>query len=183
MKKSGPLSLQEQLLKSGLTSDAKLKQVKTEKRKQQKQQRTQGQTADDALKHELEEIRRAQAERDKQLNLQRQQAEAQKAVAAQIRQMIEQHQIAIDPNGAPFKFADDAKVKTVYVSADTRAGLVEGRIGIVKQDGAYFLVNTETAAKISERLPDCVVLLNSPPPAPEADDPYAAYKIPDDLLW
>ena len=77
MKKPQSLSLQEQLLKSGLTTDAKAKQVKTEKRKQQKQQRTQGVETVDEIKLDIEQQRLQQIERDKLLNQQRKQAEEQ----------------------------------------------------------------------------------------------------------
>ena len=50
MKKPKLTALQEQLLKSGLTNDTKIKQVKAEKRKQSKQQRNNGVEIVDEIK-------------------------------------------------------------------------------------------------------------------------------------
>lgn len=39
------------------------------------------------------------------------------------------------------------------------------------------------AGKIAERNPDIVVRVKQATTEVEEDDPYAAYKIPDDLMW
>ena len=183
MKKPQSLSLQEQLLKSGLTTDAKAKQVKTEKRKQQKQQRTQGVETVDEIKLDIEQQRLQQIERDKLLNQQRKQAEEQKALLAQVRQLVEQHCVAEDADGAAYQFSDANKVKSIYVNENTRHAIIEGRLGIVKLDDAYYLVNADAANKIRERDASSVLVLNNAHKTETTDDPYAAYAIPDDLIW
>ena len=53
-------------------------------------------------------------------------------------------------------------------------------------DIAYHLIPAEAARKIQEREANAIVLLNEfdkNEDGIEEDDPYAAYEIPDDLMW
>ncbi len=184
MKKPQTLSLQEQLLKSGLSNDTKAKQVKAEKRKQDKLQRNNGVEIIDEIKLSAEQVRQQQAERDRELNRQRKLAEEQKALAAQIRQITQLNRIAQDNNGVAYQFNQDNKVKTVYVADKVREALVNGRAGIIKLEQQFEVVPAEIARKIQARDAASVVLLNQPTQDVAAeDDPYAAYQIPDDLIW
>jgi uncharacterized protein len=184
MKKPHTLSLQEQLLKSGLTNDGKGKQVKAERRKQDKLQRNNGVEIFDEIKLTAEQIRQQQAERDRELNRQRKLAEEQKALAAQIKQIVELNRISQQSDGIAYQFGDDNKVKTVYVADKVREALINGRAGIVRQEQHYEIVPAEIARKIQARDANSLVVLNqlTQDIAP-ADDPYAAYQIPDDLVW
>lgn len=184
MKKTPALSLQDQLLKSGLTSDAKAKQIKTEKRKQAKVQRNNGVEMVDEIKLSAEQARQQQAERDRELNRLKQQAEAQKALAAQIVQISQLNRIEQDSNGLAYQFNHQNKVKTVYVSEKVREALINGRAGIIGLDSGYEIVPAEIARKIQDRDANRVVVLNQISQATLAeDDPYADYQIPDDLMW
>lgn len=184
MKKTQTLSLQEQLLKSGLTSDAKAKQVKSEKRKQDKLKRNNGVELVDDIKLSAEQQRQQQIERDRELNRQRKLADEQKALAAQIKQITELNRIAQDANGVAYQFSDANKVKSLYVSEKVRTALIEGRAGIVRLEQHYDIVPAEIARKIQVRDADCVIVLNQASnDVPAADDPYADYQIPDDLMW
>ena len=184
MKKTQTLSLQEQLLKSGLTSDAKAKQVKTEKRKQDKLKRNNGVELVDDIKLSAEQQRQQQIERDRELNRQRKLADEQKALAAQIKQITELNRIAQDANGVAYQFSDANKVKSLYVNEKVRTALIEGRAGIVKLEHHYEIVPAEIARKIQARDADSVIVLNQAGnDIPAADDPYADYQIPDDLMW
>lgn len=184
MKKPKAISLQDQLLKAGLASDAKAKQVKAEKRKQTKLQRNNGVDVIDEAKVSAEQARRQQVERDRELNQQRKQADEQKALAAQIKQLVQLNRIAQDDGGKAYRFSHDGKVKSIYVADQVRDALVNGRVAIVLAGQAYEIVPAEIARKIEQREPACVIVLNQPSQdLPEADDPYADYQIPDDLMW
>ncbi|WKJ90485.1 DUF2058 domain-containing protein [Methylomonas montana] len=184
MKKPQTLSLQEQLLKSGLSNDAKLKQIKAEKRKQTKLERNNGVEIVDEIKLSAEQLRQQQVERDRELNRQRKLAEEQKALAAQIKQIVEMNRIAQDANGAAYNFTDDNKVKTLYVADKVRVALINGRAGIAKVDGHYQIVPAEVARKVQERDAGSIVVLNeATQDVAAADDPYAEFQIPDDLMW
>jgi len=184
MKKPKLTGLQEQLLKSGLANDAKIKQVKAEKRKQEKQQRNSGVETVDEIKLSAEQARQKQIERDRELNRQRKLAEEQKALAAQIKQLVQLNRIAQDAEGIAYQFNHANKVKTVYVPEKLREALIKGRAAIVSFESGYEIVPAEIARKINDRNADCVIVLNqSGQEEPIADDPYAAYQIPDDLMW
>ncbi len=184
MQKPKTLSLQEQLLKSGLSNDAKAKQVKTEKRKQDKLQRNNGVEIVDEIKLSAEQARQQQVERDRELNLQRKLAEEQKALAAQIRQIVLLNRIAQDANGIAYQFNLGNKVKTVYVADKVREALIHSRAGIISLEQQFEIVPAEIARKIQARDASSVILLNLPTQdVAAADDPYAAYQIPDDLMW
>jgi len=184
MKKPQLSALQEQLLKSGLTNDAKVKQVKAEKRKQNKRERNNGIEAVDEIKLSAEQTRQKQIERDRELNRQRKLAEEQKALAAQVKQLAELNRIAQDAEGTAYQFNHANKIKTVYVTEKVREALISGRAGIIGLKSGYEIVPAEIARKIESRDKASVVLLNKPThDIPAEDDPYAAYQIPDDLMW
>ncbi len=184
MKKPQTLSLQEQLLKSGLSNDAKLKQVKAEKRKQTKLERNNGVEIVDEIKLSAEQLRQQQVERDRELNRQRKLAEEQKALGAQIKQIVEMNRITQDPNGLAYNFTDDNKVKTLYVADKVREALINGRAGIAKVNGHYEIVPAEVARKVQARDAGSIVVLNeATQDVAAADDPYAKFQIPDDLMW
>ena len=177
------LSLQEQLLKSGLISAAKAKTAKTEKHKQEQLQRKNNVAVTDEAKELARKAREEQLAKDQALNQQRLQQEQKKQLAAQVKQLIEANKLARDEDGVAYRFVDDNKVKVLYVSEEMRQQLINGRLAIVKLDKSYEVVNADSAQKIRERDADSVCLHNATPVKPVADDPYAAYQVPDDLMW
>ncbi|MNR21636.1 hypothetical protein D3C85_1385480 [compost metagenome] len=82
-----------------------------------------------------------------------------------------------------YNFVDDKKVKRLSVNSLMRSKLSSGSLAIVHHGGGYEVIPREAALKIQERDPRRIVLLNTQVEAPDADDPYAAYQIPDDLMW
>jgi uncharacterized protein YaiL (DUF2058 family) len=54
---------------------------------------------------------------------------------------------------------------------------------IVGLNGSYELVPRVIADKIAERDASLVVRVNKTTTEVEGDDPYAAFQIPDDLMW
>lgn len=178
------LSLQEQLLKSGLTSEAKAKQIRSEKHKQAKQQRNGSEQQSDEAKALAHQAKIEQQLRDKELNLQNKASAEQKALLAQIRQLIELNRQTKDSNGIAYHFNDHNKVKTLYISEAMRNSISRGLSAIVKLDDQYEVVTAEIAHKIQARDASTVIVLNQPNEVHSAeDDAYAAYVIPDDLMW
>lgn len=179
-------SLQEQLLGAGLVSDAKAKTIKTNKRKQTKAQRkNKSQQASNDVRDSQAQARAEQAEKDRLLNQQKQQQAEKKALAAQIKQLLESGKVEQDEDGEVYNFTDGSKVKRIYLNAEKREQLASGRIGIIRLENRYELVTVEVANKIRERDEGSLVLLNERKvdDKPAEDDPYADYQIPDDLMW
>ena len=84
-------SLQEQFLKAGLVDKKKVKQINQEKSTQKKQERRTGEQAVDEVRLAVLEAQRKHAERARELNAEREAAARQKAVMAQIVQMVLQN--------------------------------------------------------------------------------------------
>jgi hypothetical protein len=177
------LSLRDQLLKAGLVNE---KQAKQAGKQQQKQQRLvhKGQVEkDESQKLAAQQAIAEKAARDQELNRQQQEKVEQKARAAQIKQLIEVSRLPKLTTEDYYNFVDDKKVKRLSVNTLMRNKLSSGSLAIVRHGGGYEVISREAALKIQERDAQRVVLLNTPTEAPDADDPYAAYQVPDDLMW
>ena len=178
------ISLQDQLLKAGLADKKKLKQASKEKRKHDNQQRRSKDGAPDAVKVQAQQALQEKAQRSRELAREQNIEADKKAITAQIRQLIEVNRLSRDGADMPYNFADGKHIKKLYVSAQMQKHLVAGRLAIVKLGDSYELVPAPVAEKISQRDPLRVVLRNDAAPEQEdEDDPYADYKIPDDLMW
>lgn len=186
-------SLQEQLLKAGLVDTKKVKQADREKQKRAKQARqSPGKSATgrrDPVKAAVDKRQAERIARDRQLAEQRKQAREQKEIAAQVKQLIEANKVDRGQGEIPFSFVYRKKVKKIYLGEAEKKQLIEGRLVIVtmviNNEGRRFeLVPLEAANKIRERDADSVIeLLDEGESNPAADDPYADYQVPDDLIW
>jgi uncharacterized protein YaiL (DUF2058 family) len=177
------VSLAEQLLKAGLVDKNKVKLANQDKSKQKKVERRTGEQTVDEVKLAAQESQRKNAERARELNLQRDAAANQKAIAAQIAQMVNQNRQNKGNGDIAYHYTHDNKVERMYVSAAVQGHLMAGRLVIVVQNGVTELVPRVVADKIAERDPKMVVRVNKTVAAVEEDDPYAAFVSPDDLMW
>lgn len=178
------LSLQEQLLKSGLASSAQAKTVKSEKRKQTQQQRKNNVVVVDEAKELALKAQAEKAERDRELNQLRKQQEAHKELTAQIKQLIELNRQPQNADGVAYNFTDNNKIKTLYIADAMRGQIINGGLAIVKLGQDYEVVSADVAKKISARDPASVIVHNEQSEnVADTNDPYAAYQIPDDLMW
>jgi len=176
-------SLQEQFLKAGLVDKKKVKQANQEKSQQKKVERRTGTQTVDEVRLAALETQRKNAERARELNAQRDAAATQKAIMAQIVQMVQQSRQSKGKGDIAYNFTHDNKIKRIYVSAAVQANLIAGRLVIVCQGENSELVPKVIADKIAERDPSLVVRVNKSSAEIDADDPYAAFQIPDDLMW
>lgn len=176
-------SLQEQFLKAGLVDKNKAKVVSQDKNRQNKVERRSGAPSVDEARLAALETQRRNADRARELNAQRDAAAAQKAIEAQIAQLLQKNR---QSKGAPeiaYNFTRERKIERLHVSAAVHAHLLAGRLVIVCHGGATELVPRVIADKIAERDASLVVRANKNSKEIDADDPYAAFKIPDDLMW
>ncbi len=176
-------SLQDQFLKAGLVDKTKVKLVNQDKTKQKKIERRTGTQSVDEAREAALEIQRKNAERARELNAERDAAAKQKAIAAQIAQMVQQNRQSKGAGDVPYNFTIGNKIERIYVSAAVQAHLVAGRLVIVCLNGNTELVPRVIADKIAERDASIVVRVNKPAAVVDEDDPYAAFQIPDDLMW
>ncbi len=175
-------ALQAQLLKAGLVDAKKAKKINQQQQHAQKI----GTPADDDVKQALAAAAAEKLARDQQLNRERQIELEKKTQAANIRQMLSQHQIKDTAGDISYQFVDGGKIKKLYVTQAVYDQIVLGRVAIARLDQSYPLLPRALADKIYDRAPDVIVVRNeknSSIPAAAEDDPYAAYVIPDDLMW
>ena len=177
-------SLQDQLLKAGMIDKQKAQEANGKRRKKQKL-KNKGATPVTESSHDA--VRAAQAEkiaRDRELNRLKQEEITKKAIAAQVRQLIELNRLPQDEGETPFNFADGKVVKTLYVTDEISSQLGRGWLSIVKFDGGYEVVPAKVADKINER--DRTAIITHEQKGEVDDgmvDPYADFKVPDDLIW
>lgn len=176
------LTLQEQMLKAGLVSSKKLAKVE----RTAKKSRVQAREAREAV----EENKKAQIERDKQLSEQQKQAALSKEYKAQVKQLIEMNKVIVSRGDIDFNFTDNNLIKKIAVDKATQAQLINGRLAIARLindtsgESQYAIIPASVADKIAQRDANSIVL-NSALSQEEQDeeDPYADFKVPDDLMW
>ena len=178
-------SLQDQLLKMGIADDTQAKKIKSEKRKQTKQKRKNKIESVNQEKRLVQKTAAEKKERDRQLNQQKLVDAEQKAVAAQIKQLIEINRLLTGEEEVSFNFIDNNKVKKIYVSEAIRDQISRGQSAIVKMADKYEVVSSAIAEKIRIRDNKIVILLNDKKQndLTEDDQSYADYQVPDDLMW
>ncbi|EKG3230785.1 nucleoprotein/polynucleotide-associated enzyme [Enterobacter sp. MGH120] len=176
------LTLQEQMLKAGLVSSKKMAKVQ----RTAKKSRVQAREAREAV----EENKKAQLERDKQLSEQQKQAVLAKEFRAQVKQLIEMNRITVAKGNITFNFTDGNLIKRIEVDKQTQTQLINGRLAIArlvinaKGDCDYAIIPAVVADKIAQRDADSIVLNSAlSQEEQDEDDPYADFKIPDDLMW
>lgn len=176
------LTLQEQMLKAGLVSSKKLAKVQ----KTAKKSRVQAREAREAV----EENKKAQAERDKQLSEQQKQAALSKEHKAQVKQLIEMNRISIAKGTIDFNFTDNNLIKKIAVDKTTQSQLISGRLAIARLsadnngENIYAIIPASVADKIAQRDANSIVLNSAlSQEEQDEDDPYADFKVPDDLMW
>lgn len=177
------VSLQEQFLKAGLVDKNKVRQANQEKSRQKKVERRTGTVVVDEAHQAALDTQRKNAERAREHNAERDAAAKQKAITAQISEMVRKNRQSKGAGDIAYNFTHGTKVERIHVSSAVQAHLMAGRLVIVCHGGATELVPKTIADKISERDASLVVRVAKPSGEVDADDPYAAFKIPDDLMW
>ena len=176
------LTLQEQMLKAGLVSSKKMAKVQRTAKKSRGQARE--------AREAVEENKKAQIERDKQLSEQQKQAALSKESKAQVKQLIEMNRINIFKGDIGFNFTDNNLIKQIVVDKITQTQLISGRLAIARlvvnnsDVNEYAIIPASVADKITQRDVDSIVLNNAlSQDEQDEDDPYADFKVPDDLMW
>ncbi|PKH26418.1 nucleoprotein/polynucleotide-associated enzyme [Enterobacterales bacterium CwR94] len=176
------LTLQEQMLKAGLVTSKKMAKVQ----RTAKKSRVQAREAREAV----EENKKAQLERDKQLSEEQKQAVLSKEYKAQVKQLIEMNKITPAKGDISFNFTDNNLIKKITVDKLTQTQLINGRLAIARLmldssgESQYAIIPAVVADKIAQRDAQSIVLNSAlSQEEQDEDDPYADFKVPDDLMW
>lgn len=180
------ISLQEQLLKAGLVKEKQLKKSNSDKRKQVRKQQHSKAGVVDETKEAAKRALAEKAQRDREIAQQRNSEAEAKAITAQIRQIITMNRQAKNTGEIAYNFVDNKKIKALYVDQKTLDHLSLGLLAIAKLDDSYEIVPQAAALKIQQRDPASIIVCNEQVQSSDGstdDDPYADFKVPDDLMW
>jgi len=181
-------SLQDQLLKAGLTTKQKARQANANKRKKNKQKRSGVQhsaSLQEQVQQDLAKAKTDKQTKDNALNEQKQQQLADKELVLRIKQILTHHQIKNVAGNNNYNYTFETTIKKLPLDDVTHKALINGRLALCGLDEVTYLVTRETAEKLSE-LDKRVVLVQNDKALDkqvDEDDPYADYQIPDDMMW
>lgn len=181
-------SLKDQLLKAGLTDKQSLKNAhKQAKKGLTKPKNQRGQASESTKQVALARIEKTN--RDKELNRKRQSAIEEKARFSQIGQLVNSSKIDRERGELAYNFTHSvegqpAKIRKIYVTDEQQKQLSNNQIAIVVLSKDQFeLVPAVVAKKIAVQDPQYIIENKFADIEPAADDPYADFQIPDDLVW
>lgn len=180
-------ALQDQLLKAGLASKQKVRDVKTQKRRDKKSKVDDGSSA---LKQQIAEQKLAQAKKDKALNEQRFAAATEKGQVRGLISEFAKFAITVSRDAElKFNYTLENKIYSVYITDKIQADLLNGTLGIIRHEDKSYIVPHKLAERVKLLVPQWCGYLwdkaakDSVEQVSGADDPYADYAIPDDLMW
>lgn len=180
-------ALQDQLLKAGLASKQKVRDVKTQKRRDKKSKVDDGSSA---LKQQIAEQKLAQAKKDKTLNEQRFAAATEKGQVRGLISEFAKFAITVSRDAElKFNYTLENKIYSVYITDKIQADLLNGTLGIIRHEDKSYIVPHKLAERVKLLVPQWCGYLwdkaakDSVAQVSGADDPYADYAIPDDLMW
>ncbi len=178
-------ALQEQLLKAGLATEAQISKAnRPKKRPQRKPRRSPKAAPKPALDASGEidlkaafEARRAEERRE---------AARKKAEAAQrkknrekVNRLIQENRLDNRDGDVEYQFMVGSTIKKIWVTAEQRQALLDGKLGVTFLGGQRCLIPVETAQQILELDPKKAISLVDPDAEPEEDE----FAVPDDLIW
>jgi uncharacterized protein len=179
-------SLQDQLKKNGLVSAHDARKASAKKRKDQRKHRAGHEDEDTARKAALAEANAKAKARDGELNRARQAQAEERAVAAQVVQLVEMNRLERGKDAdVAFNYVETGSVRHLYVTPEQHRALTAGQLALVQHGDGPALVPTAVAEKIRLRDASTILALNerTDDADVDVDDPYADFQVPDDLMW
>jgi len=100
------------------------------------------------------------------------------------------NKMVVERGNISFNFTDNNLIKKIMVDKPTQTQLINGRLAIArlaadaKGEHQYAIIPASVADKIAQRDASAIVLNSAlSEEAQDEDDPYADFKVPDDLMW
>ena len=175
---------QDQLLKAGVVTKQQVKKAQSASKKKKKEQRSKKDKVVDENKLKVQQAAKEKAEHDKALNLRKEEQAKQKAISAEIDQLISKNYLKRDEAcDIVYNFEHRKKVNRIYVNAEMKQDVIDGKLGIARIEGRYELIPKLIAEKIQQRNDKRVVLFEKEEQVTDENDPYAEFQVPDDLVW
>ncbi|MCW9031778.1 MAG: DUF2058 domain-containing protein [Gammaproteobacteria bacterium] len=175
---------QDQLLKAGVVTKQQVKKAQSESNKKNKQQRSKKEKVVDENKLKAQQAAKEKAEHDRELNKRKEDQAKQKALSAEIDQLISQNYLKRDEDcDIVYNFEHRKKVNRLYVNKDMKQNIINGELGIARIEGRYELIPKVIAEKIQQRNEKRVILFEKEEQVIDKNEPYAEFQVPDDLVW
>lgn len=173
-------ALQAQLLKAGLVDNKKAKKLS----KQAVHEQRTGQSNEAEIKAKIAKDQEEKLQKDLAIAAEQKAQLQQKELKAAIMQMINQHKIRDTDGEVAYQFLDGT-IKKVYINQQIYNALVAGSLVIAKENEQYAFLPKALADRIDQKMEGFIIVNNSQKNEETTDeeDPYAAYVIPDDLMW
>lgn len=189
-------SLRDQLVKAGLATSSQAKKAEKQNRAEQISRRRAAEKkssaseikSSDSPHDKARRLKAEKARRDKELARTRNDKYAQRALRAEIKQLVikhDQRSKVTDEDAVAYNFVHGKKIKRIYVSKQERDLLSTGRLIVINNDGNYHFVVPEIAAKIEQRDPKRIIVAHKESEKEKTadDEYYAKFEVPDDLDW
>jgi len=178
-------AFQDQLLKAGVVTKQQVKKAQSASNKKKKEQRSKKDKAVDENKLKAQQAAKEKAEFDRELNKRKEDQAKQKAISAEIDQLISKNCLKRDENcDIVYNFEHRKKVNRIYINNDMKQDIINGNLGIARIEGRYELIPKVIAEKIQQRNEKRVILFEKEEQQViDEDDPYAEFQVPDDLMW
>ena len=173
-------ALHAQLLKAGLVDNKKAKKLS----KQTLHEQRTGESKDAEVKAKIAQAQQEKLAKDQAIEQEKKAALQEKELKAAIMQMIQQHKIRDTDGEVAYQFLD-GKIKKVYINQQIYNALVAGSLVIAKENDSYAFLPKALAERINSKMEGFIIVNNAEKNEATTDeeDPYAAYVIPDDLMW
>ncbi|TVR65235.1 MAG: DUF2058 family protein [Candidatus Competibacteraceae bacterium] len=161
------MSLRDELMKAGLVSTERAKQLEADTRKQGYQHKKGQAAAEDAARQaEIRQQAAADAarkrERDRRLNEEREAEKRRREQQARARQLLDAHRLNEPDAEILYHFPEGRVLRSVRVTPAQRTALATGRMAVARGDRHEFdypLVSRDIAQKLTECAPERVLLL------------------------
>ncbi len=176
-------SMADQLLKAGLSN--KHKAAKARKAvNHQKKLKDRGQMGETDAERHARESDEAKQTRDRELNAARDADRVAREQLAQGRNIVEHAQQRVQEGEQSFHYTHGTTVKTLLLDADQHRHLTRGLLAVAALDNKGVLIPAKAAEKLQQRCAELLLAWHKgEDDAPDENDPYADYQIPDDLMW
>jgi len=179
--KNSKNSLQDQLLKAGLANRKQAVKAKKAKNTKEKMERK-GHVVVDEIKEATQAAEAAKLAKDRALNQEREAVAQQKAIQAQIDQLVTLNRIE-ERGDVAYSFTDNGVIRSLSLRNEERNAIIKGALAIARLGERFELIPRKVAMKIAEREASRLVAFDSNDGGAELDDDYAGYEVPDDLMW
>lgn len=188
-------SLQEQLLKAGLVTEQQVRRdkvrgtaaVRREKRTRKATpplRHPEQQAAPNSKREPPPRATQTAAslpdKRDKTTS-----ASDRKLIRARVKILLRRHRVNDPEAETPYHFLVGKHIRRIYVTDAQHVLLCQGQLAIIPFGERHYLIAVDHLGALQQLDPNLTIITHKPTnfAESEAEDAYASYRVPDDLIW